>query len=122
MNTTTSAIASTAVREALILDHMPQVRALARRVHERVPRSITFDDLVAAGTLGLIQAADRFDADRHVQFSSYAQHRIRGAMLDFLREEDPLSRDERSRLKQDTFPSNPSTVSLDQLPPNLAIL
>lgn len=117
-----AATASTATRDELILSHMPQVRAIAKRVLDRVPRCITFDDVVGAGTLGLIQAVDRFDADRHVRFDSYAKHRIRGAMLDFLREQDPLSRGERCRLKQHEQPAYPVNLSLDDLPPHAAEL
>jgi RNA polymerase sigma factor for flagellar operon FliA len=56
-----------------------------------VPSCVTLDDLIGAGTIGLIQAVDRFQPSRGLQFATYAKHRIRGAMLDFLREEDPLS-------------------------------
>lgn len=85
-------------REAQIVTHLPQVRAIARRVRMSVPRSITLDDLIAAGTLGLIQAVDRFNPGCRIRFSSYAQHRIHGAMLDFLQAEDPLSRAELSAM------------------------
>ena len=47
-------------RERLILEHLPQVRLIARRIHERLPDSVSLDDLVSTGTLGLISAIDRF--------------------------------------------------------------
>jgi RNA polymerase sigma factor for flagellar operon FliA len=79
-------------REQLILDHMPQVRILAVRIHRRCPSSVAIEDLVSAGTIGLIQAADRFDHRRNVRFPTLADHRIRGAMLDYLRDLDPMPR------------------------------
>src|SRR5580704_14694788 len=54
--------------------------------------SLTFDDLTSAGTIGLIEAVERFDPSRGLKLRSYAQHRIWAAMLDFLRNEHPLSR------------------------------
>jgi DNA-directed RNA polymerase specialized sigma subunit len=55
-----------------------------------VPSCIIFDDLVSAGMIGQIQAVDRFEGDRDLKFTTYAQHRIQGAMLDFVRDEDAL--------------------------------
>ena len=82
------------IREATIVQHLTQVHALAKRLRSHVPRCVTLDDLIGAGTIGLIQAVHRFEPSRGRQFATYAKHRIRGAMLDFLREEDPLSRTE----------------------------
>src|SRR6266536_1968352 len=48
-------------RERLILEHLPQVRLIARRIHERLPESVSLEDLVSTGTIGLIAAIDRFD-------------------------------------------------------------
>ncbi len=112
-----------AAREAAILENLDLVNHLARRFQRRVPPCVTFDDLVSAGMIGLIQAVDRFDPTRHLKLKTYAQHRIRGAMLDFLRDEDPLSRTERRRV-QESAPAlsatgcgaAPATVSLDQIP------
>jgi RNA polymerase sigma factor for flagellar operon FliA len=72
-------------RERLLLEHLPAVRYIARRLHERLPQHVEMDDLVSAGVVGLIDACSKFDAARHVQFKSYAQFRIRGAILDSLR-------------------------------------
>jgi RNA polymerase sigma factor for flagellar operon FliA len=72
-------------RERLLLEHLPAVRYIARRLHERLPQHVELDDLVSAGVVGLIDACSKFDAARHVQFKSYAQFRIRGAILDSLR-------------------------------------
>ena len=61
---------------------------LARRIHERLPRHVPLEDLVHAGVVGLIDALNKFDSSKHVQFGSYAKFRIRGAILDSLREMD----------------------------------
>jgi RNA polymerase sigma factor for flagellar operon FliA len=79
-------------REQSILDHLPQVRMLARQLHRRCPSSVLFEDLVSAGVTGLIEAADRYDRRRNVKFQTLAGHRIRGAMFDYLRSLDPLPR------------------------------
>src|SRR5580658_7172248 len=88
-----------------------------------VPPCVTYDDLVGAGTIGLIQAVDRFQPARGLQFGTYARHRIRGAMLDYLREEDPLSRTERRRIRAAEATSAATgektvsaTISLEWLP------
>ena len=87
-------------RDATIVQHLTHVHALAKRLRSHVPPCVTLDDLIGAGTIGLIQAVDRFQPSRGLQFATYAKHRIRGAMLDSLREEDPLSRTERRRTRR----------------------
>ncbi len=72
-------------RDELILKHLPMVRFVAKRVSERMPQHVELDDLISAGLVGLIDAASKFDGDKQVQFKSYAQFRIRGAILDSLR-------------------------------------
>ncbi len=76
---------SAAEREALLLEHLPVVRYIARRIHERLPQHVEMDDLVSAGMVGLLDAFNKFDANKNVQFRSYAQFRVRGAILDSLR-------------------------------------
>lgn len=72
-------------RDLLLMEHLPTVRYLARRIHERLPQHVDLDDLVSAGVVGLIDAFSKFDHKKKVQFKSYAQFRIRGAILDSLR-------------------------------------
>jgi len=72
-------------RDQLLLAHLPMVRYLARRIHERLPQHVELDDLISAGVVGLIDAFSKFDHTKQVQFKSYAQFRIRGAILDSLR-------------------------------------
>lgn len=106
------------IRETTIVRHLGHVHALAKRLRSLVPPCITLDDLVGAGTIGLIQAVDRFEASRGLKFTTYAKHRIRGAMLDFLRGEDPLSRTERLKVRAAdvTDRALSVTVSLEQFP------
>ena len=78
----------TAQQEQLLLDHLSMVRYVAWSIHERLPQHIELDELVGAGTLGLLDAARKFNATKNVQFRSYAQFRIRGAILDSLRSLD----------------------------------
>ncbi len=74
-----------AEQEQQLMEHLPTVRYLARRIHERLPHHVELDDLVSAGVLGLLDAMRKFDPAKKVQFRSYAQFRIRGAILDSLR-------------------------------------
>src|ERR1019366_191666 len=87
-------------RERLILEHLPQVRLIARRIQERLPDSISLDDLVSTGVLGLISAIDHFDPGHNVKLKTYAEYKIRGAILDGLRGLDWAPRQQRRRSKQ----------------------
>jgi RNA polymerase sigma factor for flagellar operon FliA len=75
-------------RERLIIEHLPQVRLIARKIHERLPDTVALDDLLSAGVIGLINAIDNFDPRQNVKLKTYAEFRIRGAILDSLRETD----------------------------------
>src|ERR1700736_5243949 len=75
-------------RERLLLEHLPQVRYIARRIHDRLPAQVPLEDLIHAGVVGLIDAVEKFDPSKNVQLKSYAKFRIRGAILDSLRELD----------------------------------
>ena len=90
----------TSRRDALVLDHLPLVRAIAVRVYENLPMHVELEDLVHAGILGLFDAAHKFDDTKQVTFRGYAKHRIKGAILDSLREMDWASRDLRRRHKR----------------------
>ncbi len=87
-------------RDQVVLEHLSLVKAIAIRVHESIPVHVELDDLVHAGILGLFDAATKFDSTKQVAFSSYAKHRIKGAILDSLRQLDWASRDLRRRHKQ----------------------
>lgn len=87
------------VREQLILEHLPQVKLIARRIHERLPGSVSLDDLISTGVIGLIAAIDRYDAKHDVKLKTYAEYKIRGAILDSLRGLDWAPRQQRRRAK-----------------------
>lgn len=87
-------------RERLILEHLPQVRLIARRIHERLPDSVSLEDLISTGIVGLISAIDNFDPSQNVKLRTYAEYKIRGAILDSLRGLDWASRDRRKKAKQ----------------------
>jgi RNA polymerase sigma factor for flagellar operon FliA len=89
-----------AERNRLILQQLPYVRLIAQRIHARLPHHIQLEDLVNTGILGLIEALAKFDPRRKVELRSYASYRIRGAILDSLREQDWGSRVLRHRGRQ----------------------
>src|ERR1039458_3342273 len=66
--------------DQLLLEQLPQVKYIARRIHERLPQHVLFDDLLHAGIVGLIDAMHKFNPDKKVRFASYAKFRIRGAI------------------------------------------
>src|SRR3989442_15581930 len=90
---------STEKRDRIVLDHLPLVKAIAVRVHENLPVYVDLDDLIHAGILGLFDAATKYNPEKQVMFHSYAKHRIKGAILDSLRQLDWASRDLRKRQK-----------------------
>src|SRR6476646_4967518 len=87
-------------RERLILEHLPQVRLIARRIQERLPENISLDDLISTGVIGLISAIDHFDPKHNVKLKTYAEYKIRGAILDSLRGLDWAPRQKRKKAKQ----------------------
>ncbi len=81
-------------REAACAKYQRKVLLIARRIYERLSSdaSVTLDDLAAFGAIGLLEAFDRFDAKRSIQFGTYAEYRIRGAIFDALRTHDTFTR------------------------------
>lgn len=84
----------------LIAQYLPQVRRQALALQVKLPASIELDDLIQAGTLGLIEALGRFDASQGASFATFANQRIRGAMLDELRSRDWLPRSVRRHARE----------------------
>src|SRR5690349_382144 len=76
------------IRDQIVLEHLPLVKAIAIRVHENLPVHVDLDDLVHAGVLGLFDAVTKYDTSKNVAFQAYAKHRIKGAILDSLRQLD----------------------------------
>jgi RNA polymerase sigma factor FliA len=114
--TTASSAAKTARRDRIVLEHLPLVKAIAVRVHENLPVHVDLDDLVHAGVLGLFDAASKFNPEKQVAFSSYAKHRIKGAILDSLRQLDWASRDLRRRHKQVEAATRELAATLQRTP------
>jgi len=86
-------------RNALIRQYQPLVRRLAHHMMAKLPASVEVDDLIQVGLIGLSDALSRFEASQGVQFETFATQRIRGAMLDELRENDWMSRGSRKSQK-----------------------
>ena len=103
-------------RERMLMEHMSSVRFIARKIHRTLPRHIEVDDLISAGMVGLLEAFNRFDAARHVQFKSYAQFRVRGAILDWLRTLDWGSRDLRRKARAITEATRVLSQQLGRAP------
>src|SRR5579884_2807159 len=87
-------------REQLILEHLPQVTWIASRIHEKLPRSVELDDLVSAGIVGLLAAVDNFDPRHNASLRTYAEYKIRGAILDSIRGLDGIPTHKRKRVRQ----------------------
>jgi RNA polymerase sigma factor for flagellar operon FliA len=90
---------SAAEREALIVDSLPLIKHIAHKVAMRLPATIEMRDLVNAGVIGLLDAIDKFEPDRGVKFKTYAEVRVRGAILDSLRDLDWAPRSLRKKSK-----------------------
>ncbi|MBF0233326.1 MAG: FliA/WhiG family RNA polymerase sigma factor [Desulfamplus sp.] len=94
-----SATKDDTLRESRIVEYAFLVKQIASGFARRLPSSVLFDELVSAGSLGLIDAVDKFDPEKHVTLKTYAQYRIRGAILDELRSMDRYSRSIRKKIQ-----------------------
>lgn len=74
-----------ALRDRLVLEHLPLVRAIAKRLHETLPASFDLDDLIQSGTIGLMESLDRYDPEIDFSVAAFVKHRIRGAILNSVR-------------------------------------
>ena len=90
---------NSADRERLIIEHLPQVKWIATRLHERMPESTNLEDLISIGIIGLIQAIDNFDPSLNVKLKTYAEFKIRGAILDSVRGMDGVGSHHRKKIK-----------------------
>ena len=87
-------------RDGLIRQHVPLVRRIALHMIAKLPPNVELDDLIQVGMIGLAEALSRFESEQGVQFETFASQRIRGAMLDELREGDWMSRSSRKSQKE----------------------
>jgi len=86
--------------DGLVREYLPLVKRIAYHLMTRLPASVEVDDLIQAGLMGLLDAVERFDDGHGAHFETYATQRIRGAMLDELREADWASRNVRKAARQ----------------------
>ena len=84
-------------REAVIKEYAPMVKYVANRIAMRLPPHVEVDDLISVGVLGLIDAIDKYDSTRGAKFKTYAEFRVRGAILDELRSMDWVPRSVRQK-------------------------
>ncbi len=84
-------------RDEIILEYASQIKFVAHRLAMRLPPHVELDDLISAGVIGLIDAIDKFDPSRNIQFKTYAEFRIKGSMLDELRSQDWVPRSVRQK-------------------------
>jgi RNA polymerase sigma factor FliA len=108
-------------RDRIVIEHLPLVKAIAIRVHESLPVHVDLDDLIHAGVMGLFDAVTKYDDSKHVLFHAYAKHRIKGAILDSLRQLDWASRDLRRRQKQVESVSRDLAVKLGRNPNDMEV-
>lgn len=86
-------------RDELTLEHLPQVTWIASRIHEKLPSNVQLDDLISAGIVGLLAAIDKFDPSHNASLKTYAEYKIRGAILDSIRGLDGIPAHRRKHLK-----------------------
>ena len=105
-----------AERDRLILEHLPLVKVIAIRIHESLPAQVELDDLMHTGVLGLMDAVAKYKPEKNVVFRSYAKYRIRGAILDSLRQQDWASRDHRRGQKKVEAAARELSMELQRTP------
>jgi RNA polymerase sigma factor for flagellar operon FliA len=88
------------LRDQLIMDYSPLIRFVAQRIASRLPSNIDIEDLISSGVIGLMDAIDKYDPSRDNKFKTYAEFRIRGAILDELRSQDWVPRSVRDKAKR----------------------
>ena len=90
---------SNCTRERLIVEYAPLIKYIAQRIAARLPANIELDDLISSGVIGLMDAIDKYDGTRDNKFKTYAEFRIRGAILDEIRAQDWVPRSVREKAK-----------------------
>ncbi len=108
-------------RDELMIENMQLVTAIAAHIQKSIPVHVELDDLIHAGIMGLFDAATKYRDDKEVAFPTYAKHRIRGAILDSLRQQDWASRDLRKRYKQVEAVTRELSAKLERAPTDAEI-
>lgn len=88
------------VKDEIVVEYAPLVKYIAQKIASRLPANIELDDLISCGVIGLMDAIEKFDPTRDNKFKTYAEFRIRGAILDELRSQDWVPRSVREKAKQ----------------------
>src|SRR3982751_3691092 len=86
-------------KDKLIMEYAPLIRFIAQKIAVRLPSNIELDDLISSGVIGLMDAIEKYDPTRDNKFKTYAEFRIRGAILDELRAQDWVPRSVRDKAK-----------------------
>jgi RNA polymerase sigma factor FliA len=107
---------TSALRDQLVLKHLPLVKVIAVHLYQGLPGHVDLEEMVQAGILGLFDAASKYDYEQQVVFPTYAKHRIKGAILDSLRQLDWASRDMRRLHKQVEAATSELTAKLKRDP------
>lgn len=93
------------VKDEIIIEYAPLIKYIAQKIASRLPSNVELDDLISCGVIGLMDAIEKFDPSRDNKFKTYAEFRIRGAILDELRAQDwvPRSVREKAKLVERTY-------------------
>lgn len=110
------ATGSPALRNRLVMQYAPLVKYVAGRVRSGLPQTVDVADLVSEGVFGLMDAIDKFDLDRGLEFQTYAVPRIKGAMIDALRAQDWVPRSVRDKIRNIEKAHQALQVRLDRTP------
>src|SRR5271170_8482491 len=86
-------------KDKLIMEYAPLIKFIAQKIAVRLPSNIELDDLISSGVIGLMDAIEKYDPTRDNKFKTYAEFRIRGAILDELRAQDWVPRSVRDKAK-----------------------
>ncbi len=99
-------------KDEIIIEYAPLIKYIAQKIASRLPSNIELDDLISCGVIGLMDAIQKFDPTRDNKFKTYAEFRVRGAILDELRAQDwvPRSIREKSKLVERTYAKLESTL------------
>jgi RNA polymerase sigma factor FliA len=108
-------------RDRMVLEHLHLVKATASSIRKNLPVHSDYEDLVQAGIVGLIDAVNKYDSEKQNSFPTYAKHRIRGAILDYLRKLDWASRDMRRRQKLVAAAVDELTTTLERTPSEIEV-
>jgi RNA polymerase sigma factor for flagellar operon FliA len=119
--TTGATVEQRKIEDKLVREHLPLVHYAVSEMAAKIPRHVSRDDLVSAGMAGLAQAARSFDPARGINFDRYASTRIRGALLDELRDRDWASRSVRAKARKVASATDDLTASLGRAPSNSEI-